>query len=157
SEKPQYASLPGVEKNRLIQGRGREWREFRNGPMTRYAGWLIAAVFAAIMVFFMFKGPMKVHGAPTGRLIERFNAVERTAHWVMAIAFVLLALSGVVILWGKHIILPWLGYTGNSWLTIVSKNLHNFIGPLFIFSLVVIFLLWVKDNILKPVDIKWLM
>jgi formate dehydrogenase subunit gamma len=156
SERPAYASIPGRETNRLIQGAGREWRAFRNGPMTRYAGWLIAGVFAAIMLFYMIKGAMKVHGQPTGRLIERFTPVERTAHWVMAISFVILALSGVVILWGKHIILPWLGYTGNSWLTILSKNLHNFIGPLFIFSLVVIFLLWVKDNLLKPVDFKWL-
>jgi len=74
----------------------------------------------------------------------------------VAISFVILAISGVVILWGKHIVLPWLGYGGFSWFTILSKNLHNFIGPLFIFSLVVMFLLWVKDNLIKPVDIKWL-
>jgi len=61
-----------------------------------------------------------------------------------------------VILWGKHIILPWLGYGGFSWVLIVSKNLHNFIGPLFIFSLVVLFLLFVKDNFISAVDIKWL-
>jgi formate dehydrogenase subunit gamma len=156
SEKPAYASIPGRETNRLIQGEGREWRAFRNGPMTRYAGWLIAGVFAAILVFYLIKGAMKVHGQPTGRLIERFNAVERTTHWVLALSFIVLALSGVVILWGKHIILPWLGYGGFSWLTILSKNLHNFIGPLFIFSLVVMFLLWVKDNLINSVDIKWL-
>ena len=156
SEKAAYASLPGRETNRLIQGEGREWRAFRNGPLTRYAGWIIAGVFAAIVVFYLIKGPMVVHGAPTGRLIERFNAVERITHWTVALTFIALALSGVVILWGKHIILPWLGYGGFSWLTVFSKNLHNFIGPLFIFSLVVMFLLFVKDNIIRAVDIKWL-
>ena len=156
SEKPQYASIPGRETNRLIQGEGREWRALRNGKVTQYGGWVIAAVFAAIVVFYLIKGPMKLHGAPTGRLIERFDAVERTTHWVMAICFVALAVSGVIILWGKYIILPWLGYSGFAWLTIVSKNLHNFVGPLFIFSLVVLALLFVKDNFFKGYDIKWL-
>ena len=156
SERPQYASIPGRETNRLIQAEGREWRAFRNGPVTMYAGWLIAFTFLAIVVFYLVKGPMKLHGQPTGRLIERFNAVERVTHWTMAISFTLLALSGVVILWGKHIILPWLGYAGFSWVLILSKNLHNFLGPLFIFSLAVLFLLFVKDNFIKRVDIEWL-
>jgi formate dehydrogenase subunit gamma len=156
SESRQYASVPGVDTNQLIQVAGREWRALRNGPVTQYGGWLIAIVFAAIMLFYLVKGTIKLHGRPTGRLIERFNAVERTAHWTMAITFVALALSGVVILWGKHLVLPWLGYAGFSWLTIVAKNLHNFVGPLFIFSLVVSFLIFVKDNLIRSYDIKWL-
>jgi formate dehydrogenase subunit gamma len=156
SERPQYASVPGVDTNRLIQGAGREWRAFRNGPVTQYGGWLIVIVLAAILLFYMVKGQIKLHGRPTGRLIERFNTLERTAHWTMAISFVLLAVSGIVILWGKYLILPWLGYTGFSWLTIIAKNLHNFVGPLFIFSIVVSFLIFVRDNLIQGRDIKWL-
>ena len=154
--KPQYASVPGRETNVLIQGAGHEWRKFRNGPLTQYGGWLIVVVLAIIAVFYLVKGSIKVHGAPTGRLIERFNAVERVAHWTMAISFVVLALSGIVLLFGKHIILPWLGYAGFSWLTIICKNLHNFVGPLFIFSIVVFFLLFVKDNAMNGGDFTWL-
>jgi formate dehydrogenase subunit gamma len=156
SEKPAYASLPGRETNRLIQGDGREWRAFRNGPLTRYGGWLFAFAFLVLLAFFLYRGPIKVHGAPTGRLIERFNAVERTTHWTLAISFTLLALSGVVIMWGKHIVLPWLGYAGFSWLTILSKNLHNFIGPLFIFAVAVMALLFLKDNLPRAYDIDWM-
>jgi formate dehydrogenase subunit gamma len=156
SERPQYASVPGRETNRLIQSSGREWRAFRNGPLTHYGGWLFAFAFLVLLAFYLWRGPIKVHGAPTGRLIERFNAVERTTHWVLAISFVLLALSGVVILWGKHIILPWLGYNGFSWLTIFSKNLHNFIGPLFIFAVIVMSLLFLKDNLPRSYDIDWM-
>lgn len=156
SERPQYASVPGIDTNRLIQGAGREWREFRNGPLTQLGGWLLVGVLALITVFYLVKGPIKLHGAPTGRLIERFNAVERASHWVMAISFVFLALSGIVILFGKHIVLPWLGYGAFSWLTVVSKNIHNFVGPLFIFSLVVMFLIYVKDNLWASHDFGWL-
>jgi formate dehydrogenase subunit gamma len=156
SERPAYASIQGRETNRLIQGNGREWRAFRNGPLTRYGGWLFAFAFLVLLAFFLYRGPIKVHGAPTGRLIERFNAVERTTHWTLAISFTLLALSGVIIMWGKHIVLPWLGYGGFSWLTILSKNLHNFIGPLFIFSVAVMALLFLKDNLPRAHDIDWM-
>src|SRR6185503_6542835 len=156
SEKAQFASVPGREYNVLIQGAGREWRAFRNGPVTQIGGWLLVIVLAAITVFYLVKGPIKLHEPPTGRLIERFNAVERAAHWTTAITFVILALSGIVMFFGKHIVLPWLGYTGFSWLSIVSKNLHNFVGPLFMFAIVVTFLLYVKDNLITSADIKWM-
>ena len=155
SESRQYASIPGAETNRLIQSTGREWRAFRNGPLTRYGGYFFALVLAVLTVFYLVRGPLRLHGQPTGRVIERFNAVERASHWVTAISFVLLAISGIVILWGKHVILPWLGYSGFSWLTIVSKNIHNFVGPLFIFALVVMFLLYVKDNFFRSYDFEW--
>lgn len=156
SETPQYASIPGRETNVLIQGQGREWRAFRNGPLTFYGGWLAVVVFAAIALFYLVKGPIKLTGTPTGRLIERFNAVERASHWTMAICFVFLALTGAIILWGKYLVLPWLGYTAFSWITVVGKNIHNLVGPLFIFSLLVSFLLFVKDNLVRAIDIKWL-
>jgi formate dehydrogenase subunit gamma len=156
SERPQYASIPGRETNVLIQAGGREWRVFRNGPLTQYGGWIIVVVLAAIIVFYLIKGTIRLKGQPTGRLIERFNAVERAAHWTIAISFVVLALSGIVMLFGKYIILPWLGYAGFSWLTVISKNLHNFVGPLFMFAIVVGFLIYVKDNLLTAADWKWI-
>jgi formate dehydrogenase subunit gamma len=156
SEMPGYASLRGVDTNQLIQGAGREWRAFRNGPLTKYGGWILVGVLAVITIFYLLKGAIRLHGQPTGRLIERFNAVERASHWTVAISFVFLAISGIVILWGKHLILPWLGYTAFSWLTIVSKNIHNFVGPLFIFAIVVMFLIYVKDNLFNSGDVRWI-
>lgn len=156
SEVPQYASVPGRETNRLIQGAGREWRELRNGPLTKYGGWLLVLVPAAIMLFYLVKGPIRLRGQPTGRLIERFNRTERIAHFIMAASFVLLAITGIAILFGKYVILPWLGYTGFSWVTGMSKTVHNLIGPLFILSLALSFLIFVKDNLVKAIDLKWL-
>ena len=155
SESPQYASIPGREKNVLIQGQGREWREFRNGPLTNYGGWLIGIAFLAVMGFYFVKGTIRVKEPPTGRLIERFNAVERASHWTMAISFVILGLTGACILWGKYLLLPWMGYPVFSTITIISKNVHNFIGPLFIFSLITTFLLYLKDNFFTMWDVKW--
>jgi formate dehydrogenase subunit gamma len=154
---PQYASLPGRDTNILIQVTGRGWREFHNGPLTQYGGWLIALVFASIMAFYFWKGPIRLHREPTGRTIERFNAIERTSHWTMAICFTLLAISGVAMFWGKYLILPWLGYSAYSWLITTLKTLHNFVGPLFIVSLATSFLLFVKDNFWRSYDFTWLL
>src|SRR5690606_29862162 len=120
-------------------------------------GWFLVGALAVVILLYLVKGMIRLHGAPTGRLIERFNAVERASHWVMALSFVALAITGIVIMWGKHIILPWLGYTGFAWLTVVSKNLHNFVGPLFICSVLVMFLIYVKDNLPRAGDMKWIM
>lgn len=154
SEKPQYASIPGPETNVLIQ-EGRAWRAFRNGPLTQVSGWVIVLVLAVILVFYLVKGPIALRNPPTGRLIERFSAVDRAAHWTTAISFVVMALTGLIMFFGKYLLLPWMGYVAFSWLTIVSKNLHNFVGPLFIFSIVVTFLIFVKDNFLGSEDVKW--
>jgi len=154
--KGQYASVHGRETNVLIQGEGREWRRLRNGPITFWGGILLLLPFAALLGFYMMRGQIKVHDPLTGRKIERFTSVDRVTHWTVAVTFVTLALTGIVILFGKHIILPWLGHAGFSWLTIVSKNLHNFVGPLFIFSIVVMILLFAKDNLPRAYDVQWL-
>jgi formate dehydrogenase subunit gamma len=156
SESPQYASLPGRETNILIQITGREWRVFHNGPLTLYGGWLLALVAGAIMAFYSWKGQIKLHGERTGRLIQRFSVVERAAHWTMAISFLALAATGAVMLWGKYLILPWLGYHGYAWLVVAGKTLHNFVGPLFIVSLCASFLIFVRDNAVRTYDIRWL-
>ncbi|MGE5093507.1 MAG: formate dehydrogenase subunit gamma [Betaproteobacteria bacterium] len=156
SERREYASLPGIETNRLIQVAGREWRALHNGIITQLGGWIIVLTLALLIAFYLIKGTVRLHEAPTGRLVERFNAVERASHWTMALSFIFLMLTGIVMFFGKHIILPWLGYSGFSWVTQISKNIHNFVGPLFIFSIIVSFLIFVKDNLFNSLDWVWI-
>jgi formate dehydrogenase subunit gamma len=154
--KAQYASVPGRETNVLIEDNGHAWRAIRNGPLTFYGGILLLVVPAILLLFFFAKGAFKLHGTSTGRLIERFNSAERMAHWTMAISFVILAATGLMILFGKYVLLPILGASVFSAITIVGKNIHNFVGPLFLFSIVVFFFIYVKDNFLSGKDFAWL-
>ncbi|MBL8524113.1 MAG: formate dehydrogenase subunit gamma [Betaproteobacteria bacterium] len=154
--KPQYASVPGREMNILVEDKGHWWRAVRNGPVTFYGGIALLVVPVLLLLFFAIKGPFKLHDKPTGRLIERFNSVERMAHWTMAISFVVLAVTGIIILFGKYVLLPVLGASVFSWITIVGKNIHNFVGPLFLFSIVVFFFIYVKDNFFNGNDFAWL-
>lgn len=156
SAKPAYASVPGQETNVLIEDAGHKWRTLRNGPVTFYLGWLLVIAPALLLVFYMVKGPFKLHDKPTGRLIERFNSAERVAHWTMAISFVALAISGTVLLFGKYILMPLLGASFFSTIAVICKNIHNFVGPLFIFSLVAFFVIYVKDNFFNSADMNWI-
>jgi len=163
-----YSSLPGAEKGVLIQGfvqypgsrfttAGQAWREVRNRWILPYGGALVVIVVLALALFYMAKGPIGEHGATdtAGPQIERFTYFERAAHWANAIAFVALAISGLVMAFGKTLLLPLIGGTLFGWLTYALKNLHNFAGPLFAVSLVVVFLTFVRDNFPNRADWQW--
>ena len=164
---PNYTSTQGRETGVLIQQQarfpgqesmttaGEAWRKFRNGPVTFYGGWLIVLVVLAIGAFYVTKGPLKLHDKPTGRMIERFSVVERWAHWTTAISFCVLAVSGIITLFGKHFVLPVIGYTLFAWLSALAKNLHNFVAPLFIVSLLVMIVIYIKDNLPEKGDMAW--
>ena len=103
------------------------------------------------------KGSIKTHGAETGRKIERFTPFERAAHWSNAIAFSILAISGLVMAFGKFFLLPVIGGTLFGWLTYGLKTLHNFAGPPFAVSLVMVFCTFLRDNWPQRGDVNWLL
>lgn len=166
-----YSSLPkseAPEAGNLIQpfvqypgsrltNAGEAWRQVRNNWLIPYGGSLLLMVVLAIGIFYYSKGSIKTHGAETGRKIERFTPFERAAHWSNAIAFVILAVSGLVMAFGKFFLLPVMGSTLFGWLTYVLKNAHNFAGPLFAVSLVVVFATFLRDNWPQKGDLNWLL
>ena len=87
------------------------------------------------------------HVPDTGRVIERFTYFERAAHWSVAISFVVLAVSGVVMAFGKSFLLPIIGGTLFGWLTYALKTAHNFAGPLFAVALLVFIVTYLRDNL----------
>jgi formate dehydrogenase subunit gamma len=155
SGKEEYTSIKGRETGVLVQTYGETWRQLKNGWITPIVGWLIAAVVVVIGAFYKWRGSIRVRGDPTGRLIERFTPFERYTHWVVAISFVILGISGLVMMVGKYVLLPVIGYTLFAWLAQLSKHLHNFVGPVFIVSLLMFIVMFVKDNLPRLYDIKW--
>ena len=156
SGEEQFTTAKGVEAGVLVQMTGEAWRKVRNGPVTQFGGWALVLVVLAFFLFFKLHGPIKLSEPLTGRKIARFTPAERLAHWTLAASFVTLAISGLVMFFGKHVILPVIGYTLFGWLAQICKTLHNFIGPLFMVSVLIVFVMWVKDNLPKLYDIDWL-
>lgn len=165
-----YSSLPKTqapEAGNLIQpfvqypgsmltNAGEAWRQVRNRWLIPYGGALLLIMLGAVGIFYWRKGTLQLHGKETGRKIERFTPFERSAHWANAIAFSILAVSGLVMAFGKFFLHPVIGGMLYGWLTYVLKNLHNFAGPVFAVSLVVVIVTFIKDNLPRKEDIIWL-
>ncbi|MEO8653555.1 MAG: formate dehydrogenase subunit gamma [Ramlibacter sp.] len=166
-----YSSLPrseAPEAGVLIQGpvqypgsrmttAGEAWRQVRNNWIIPYGGALFLIMLGALAIVYFTRGPLELHAPETGRKIERFTPFERSTHWANAIAFSILAISGLVMAFGKFLLLPIMGLTLFGWFSYVLKNLHNFAGPVFAVSLVIIFLTFLRDNWPQRGDLKWLL
>ena len=153
---PATTTVTGRETNVLIQPQGETWRAMRNSQIAVYGGWLLVVVVLALAAFYWIKGAVELHEAPTGRKILRFTVLDRTVHWATAISFVILAVTGLIMFFGKSVLLPLVGYTLFSWLAQLSKNLHNFVGPLFAVCIVIMLVHFVKDNLFNRADWEWL-
>ena len=135
---------------------GQAWREIRNRWIIPYGGALLLIVLGALCIMYFAVGPMRTHGAKTGRSIERFTPFERSAHWANAIAFVVLAISGITMAFGRYLIVPWAGNAVFGPITYVLKTIHNFVGPLFVVSLVIVIITFIKDNFPQRGDWAWI-
>ena len=164
-----YSSLPAKEAGVLIQPKaqfpgqdhavtaGEAWRRYRNGPLTLYGGWLILLALAGVAAMYVIVGPIRTKEPSTGRVIERFTALERMAHATVAGSFVVLALTGLTMLFGKHVLMPVIGHAAFGYLTYLFKTVHNFVGPLFALGMIVTFAIFVKDNFPGKGDLRWIL
>ncbi len=135
---------------------GEAWRQIRNWWIIPYGGALLVIVVLALALYFFARGPFG-HATNTGhRFIERFTYFERAAHWSNAIAFCVLAISGIVMAFGKFWVLPVTGGLLFGWLTWFLKTAHNFFGPLFAVSLVIVFFTFLRSNWPSGDDWLWL-
>ena len=135
---------------------GEAWRQVRNNWIIPYGGALLLIALGAVAIFYWRKGMIMLHGKPTGVQIERFTPFERSAHWTNAITFVILAISGGVMAYGKFFMQPIIGDTLFGWITYLLKNAHNFAGPVFAVSLTVVFFTFLKDNWPSKEDWAWI-
>ena len=149
-------SIPDKAAGTLIQSEGDNWRAWRNGPLTVYGAWVMLVMVAFLALFFAVRGRIKIDAGPSGSTVERFNGLERFAHWTSAVSFILLALTGLNIFYGRHVLLPVLGPDIFGALTLYGKYVHNYVSFAFMFGIVLMFVLWVRHNIPNKNDLIWL-
>lgn len=135
---------------------GEAWRQVRNDWIIPYGGALFLISLGALAIFYFLRGPIG-HSDGRGGRIERFTPFERSAHWANAIAFVILAVSGLIMAFGKFFLYPIMGVTLFGVFTYVLKTMHNFAGPVFAVSLVIIFITFLRDNWPERGDLRWLL
>ena len=156
SEKEHFTTSRAPEAGVLIQTGGNIWRHLRNGPITQYGGWLLLLVPLAILGFWRIRGTIRLHGKPTGHLMQRFSSFERLVHWGTAITFMILAVTGLLVLFGKHVIAPVFGPHFLGMLLNLSKPVHNYVGPVFGIFLIIMIFMFLRDNVWERCDALWI-
>jgi len=151
-------SIPDKKSATLVQSYGVAWKNTRSGagPLRKYGSMSVFAILALLFVFFLYRGRIRVEHGFSGDLIERFKPVERFGHWLLAGSFILLALTGLIMLYGRDLLIPLFGKENFAALAEMGKWVHNNVAWAFILGLVMVFVMWVFHNLPSMNDLKWL-
>lgn len=150
-------SVVGVNSDRglLIQADGTQWWQTRTNLIGKYLAWALLGTIALLALFFAIRGRIRIDGGMSGVTILRFALIERLAHWMLASSFIVLALTGLNLLYGRALLIPIFGKDFFSTMAVGGKYIHDFVGFAFIVSLIMVAMLWVVHNIPSKEDLVW--
>jgi formate dehydrogenase subunit gamma len=149
-------SIPDVKSYVIEQPQGREWRQFHEVWLHWIGAIAVLGMLAVLILFYLTRGMVRIEAGRSGINIVRFNAFERFVHWMTATCFIILALSGLNITFGKEILLPLIGPSAFSSWSLAAKYAHNYLSFPFTLGVILIFVMWLVGNIPNRVDIQWL-
>ena len=141
--------------NLLIQDSGMAWLQFREGPLLKWGGLSLLGMIGLLCIFYLIRGRIRIDGGLSGVTIERFKPIERFGHWLLAGSFILLGITGLISLFGRKGLIPWMGHEIYAVIAVYSKLIHNTVSWAFILGLVMVFVMWVVHNIPGRHDIRW--
>lgn len=150
-----YSAVPGAEAGVLIQNGGENWRSVRNGPVSFLGGSFIIAVLLALLAKHIIKGKDKLE-TRTGRTIPRWSVLERVLHWYVAISFIVLAITGLSLIFGRTVLIPLMGKEGFAAWAQLAKPIHDYLSLPFAAGLLILMLMWIGKNIPRAHDLVWL-
>jgi formate dehydrogenase subunit gamma len=148
-------TIPDQKACTIEQPAGRDWRHFHQVTLRWIGGLVIIGILAVLIVFYLRRGMVKIESGRSGRTIVRFNGFERFVHWMTATCFIILALSGLNITFGKPLLLPLIGPESFTAWSQWAKYAHNYLSFPFTLGVILIFLMWIAGNIPNKVDIDW--
>ena len=149
-------SIPDQKACTIEQPAGRDWREFHQKTLPWIGAIAIIGMLALLVIFYLVRGMVLIKAGRSGRTIVRFTAVERFIHWMTATCFIVLAVTGVNVTFGKELLLPLIGPEAFSAWAQWAKYAHNYLSFPFTIGVVLILLIWIAGNIPNAVDVEWL-
>jgi formate dehydrogenase subunit gamma len=147
--------IPDSKSYTLEQPAGQNWRHFHEVTLRWIGAVAILGILLALVVFYLARGMVRIEGGRSGHLIVRFNAFERFVHWMTATCFVILALSGLNITFGRPLLMPLMTPEGFTAWSEWAKYAHNYLSFPFTLGVILIFLIWIAGNIPNRVDVEW--
>jgi len=148
--------IPDTKAAVLIQPAGRTWDYFHEVLLHWGGAIVILGMIAVLGAAYLIMGRLRITAGRSGQKILRFKAFERFSHWLTAVSFVVLGLTGLNITFGKVLLLPLIGPEAFSNVSEAAKYLHNFTSFAFVAGLILIAVIFFRDNLFEKVDAEWL-
>ncbi|HVV60343.1 MAG TPA: formate dehydrogenase subunit gamma [Pseudolabrys sp.] len=148
-------TIPDVKSYTIEHPAGRDWQRFHNVTLRWIGGIAILGILAVLVIFYLWRGMVRLESGRSGRTIVRFNAFERFVHWMTATCFIILAISGLNITFGRSLLLPLMSPDAFTAWSEGAKYAHNYLSFPFTIGVVLIFLMWIGGNIPNKVDVEW--
>src|SRR5271154_3421247 len=124
--------IPDVKASVLMQPAGRTWDYFHEVVLHWGGAIVIVGTIALLALAYLIIGRIRIAAGRSGEKILRFKAFERFSHWLTAVSFVILGLTGLNITFGKILLLPLVGPDAFSEISQIAKYLHNFTSFAFV-------------------------
>ena len=149
-------TIPDVKSYVIEHPAGRDWRHFHEVTLVWIGAITILAMLALLVIFYLVRGMIRIENGRSGRKIVRFSFFERFVHWMTATCFIIQALSGLNITFGKRLLLPLMGPEAFSAWSEWAKYAHNYLSFPFTLGVILIFFMWIGGNIPNRADLEWL-
>jgi formate dehydrogenase subunit gamma len=148
--------IPDQKAAVLIQPIGRTWDYFHEVLLHWGGAVVILGTIALLGLAYLIVGRVRIAEGRSGKKILRFKAFERFSLWLTAVSFVVLGLTGLNITFGKIVLLPLIGPDTFSSVSQAAKYVHNFTSFSFMAGLVLIMVIFFRDNFFGKVDLEWI-
>jgi formate dehydrogenase subunit gamma len=148
-------TLPDQKACTIEQPAGRDWRHFHEVTLRWIGGVVILGILAVLIIFYLWRGMVRIESGRLGRTIVRFNVFERFVHWMTATCFIILAISGLNITFGRPLLLPLMSPEAFTAWSEWAKYAHNYLSFPFTLGVILIFFMWIAGNIPNRVDVAW--
>ena len=148
-------TIPDAKSYNIEQPAGRRWQEFHQVTLAWIGAIVILGILAILIIFYLVRGMVKIENGRSGRTLVRFNAFERFVHWTTATCFIILAVTGVNVTFGKKLLLPLMSPDAFSAWSQWGKYAHNYLSFPFTLGVITIALIWIAGNIPNRVDVEW--
>ncbi|TMJ92279.1 MAG: formate dehydrogenase subunit gamma [Alphaproteobacteria bacterium] len=149
-------TIPDQKACTIEQPAGRDWRHFHEVTLRWIGAISILGMLALLVIFYLVRGMVRLESGRSGRVLVRFSVFERLVHWMTAACFILLAISGLNITFGRPLLLPLIGPDAFTAWSQWAKYAHNYLSFPFTLGVFTIFLMWIAWNIPNRVDVEWM-
>ncbi|WP_162062954.1 formate dehydrogenase subunit gamma [Vibrio taketomensis] len=152
-----FTTSKSPEHGVLISTPGETWFVLKEKWMSPAGAIAIFGSIAMVFMAYVFVGPLMLSKPRTGKKMKRWSRMDRALHWSMAFTFLTLAFSGLMLVYGKHFLKPYVPSEFWGFVIMLAKQYHNYMGPLFFVLLILVFLKWWRKSIPNMTDLRWFM